>query len=225
VTPELPPSFAYDLAHLLGGGILVMSFALLYQRRLLGVINAYALQAVLLAAAAGWQAIAQDAPHLWATAGIALGFKAIAVPLALAEIVRRLNIHRTIETAVGIGTAMALGVGLVSLAVVLVLPVTAGAAATTREDLALALSVVLLGLLMMITRRNAVSQVVGFMSVENGLILAAIGVRGMPLIVEMSVALSVLVAFIIFGIFFFRIRERFDSLDTADLERHRGEAL
>jgi hydrogenase-4 component E len=144
--------------------------------------------------------------------------------LALAAIVRRLDIHRTIETAVGVGTAMTLGVGLVSLSVVLVLPVTASAAAITREDLAMALSVVLLGLLMMITRRNAVTQVIGFMSVENGLILAAIGVRGMPLIVEMSVALSVLVAFIIFGIFFFRIRERFDSLDTADLERHRGES-
>ena len=88
------------------------------------------------------------------------------------------------------------------------------AAALTREDLALALSVVLLGLLMMITRRNALTQVVGFMSLENGLILAAVSVAGMPLVVELSVAFLVMVAFIVFGVFFFRIRERFESLDV-----------
>lgn len=221
----LTPTLAYDIAHLLAGGVLVMSFAMLYQRRLFGVINVYALHALLLTAAAAWQAIVQDAPHLWVTAVIAFAVKAVAVPVALGAIVRRLRIHRSVETTVGVGAAMALGVALVSLSVVLVLPVTEGAAAITREDLALALSVVLLGLLMMITRRNAITQVIGFMSMENGLILAAVGVKGMPLIVEMSVALSVMVAFIIFGIFFFRIREQFDSLDTAQLEQHRGEAL
>jgi hydrogenase-4 component E len=103
--------------------------------------------------------------------------------------------------------------------------VTYASAALTRENLALALSVVLIGLLMMITRRNAVTQVVGFMSLENGLFLAAVGVSGMPLVVEMSVAFSVMVAFIIFGIFFFHIRERFDTLDTQSLEKHQGERL
>lgn len=221
----MPPNIAYDVAHLLAGGVLVMSFAMLYQRRLFGVINVYVLQALLLAAAAAWQAIVQDAPHLWVTALIAFAVKAILVPVAVTAIVRRLRIDRAVEATVGVGVAMALGVALVSLSVVLVLPVTEGAAAITREDLAFALSVVLLGLLMMITRRNAITQVLGFMSVENGLILAAVGVKGMPLIVEMSVALSVMAAFIIFGIFFFRIREQFDSLDTAQLERYRGEAL
>jgi len=221
---NIPTSLAYDMAHMLAGGVLVMSFAMLYQRRLVGVINVYVMQALLLAAAAAWQAIVQHAPHLWVTALIALAVKAILVPVAISAIVRRLRIDRAVEPTVGVGVAMVLGVALVSLSVVLVLPVTEGAAAITREDLAFALSVVLLGLLMMITRRNAITQVIGFMSVENGLILAAVGVKGMPLIVEMSVALSVMVAFIIFGIFFFRIREQFDSLDTAELEQHRGEA-
>jgi hydrogenase-4 component E len=119
---------------------------------------------------------------------------------------------------------MLAGVGLVALSIMLVFPVTAESAALTRENLALALSIVLLGLLMMITRRNAVTQVVGFMSLENGLVLAAVGVRGMPLVVEMSIAFSVLIAFIIFGMFFFRIRERFDTLDLAFLESFRGES-
>lgn len=214
---------SYDMAHLIGAVILMMSFGLLYQRRLTAVIRLYSFQAMVLALAAAWQAFVQDAPHLYASALIALLFKGIAVPFALNWLVRRLGIHRTVETALGIGPTMIAGVGLVALSIVLVLPVTASAAAMTRENLALAMSVVLLGLLMMITRRNAVTQVVGFMSLENGLILAAVGARGMPLVVEISIAFSVLVAMALFGIFFFRIRERFDSLDIAYLETFRGE--
>ena len=92
-----------------------------------------------------------------------------------------------------------------------------------REDLAFALAVILLGLLMMITRRNAVTQIVGFMSLENGLVLAATGAKGMPLVVEFSTAFSILIAFIVFGIFIFRIRERFDTVDVSALDQFRGE--
>ena len=106
---------------------------------------------------------------------------------------------------------------------VVMLKAAAGADPLAREDLAFALSVVLLGLLMMVTRRNAVSQIVGFMSLENGLILAATGAKGMPLVVEISVAFSVLVAFIVIGVFLFRIRERFDSVDVQALDEFRGE--
>jgi len=106
---------------------------------------------------------------------------------------------------------------------VVMLGVTSESDPLAREDLALALSVILLGLLMMVSRRNAVTQVIGFMSIENGLILAAAGAKGMPLIVEISVAFSILVAFIVIGIFLFRIRERFDTVDVQALDRFRGE--
>jgi len=76
---------------------------------------------------------------------------------------------------------------------------------------------------MMVTRRNAVTQIVGFMSIENGLILAATAAKGMPFVVEISVAFSVLVAFIVIGVFLFRIRERFDSVDVGVLDEYRGE--
>ena len=118
---------------------------------------------------------------------------------------------------------MLAGMGLVSLSIVLMLRLTEVADAFAREDLAFSLSVLLLGLLMMITRRNAVSQVVGFMSLENGLILAATGAKGMPLVVEISVAFSVLIAFIVIGVFLFRIRERFDSVDITALDDFRGD--
>jgi hydrogenase-4 component E len=218
-------STSYDMAHVLDSGILVMSFAFLYQRRLFSVIRIDVIQALLLAAAAAWQAYAQAAPHLYITAAIALIFKATIIPIALHRIIVYLKIHRTIETVIGIGPTLIVGVALVALSILLVLPVTTSSGALTRESLAIALSIVLLGLLMMITRRNAVSQVVGFMSLENGLILAAVGVKGMPLVVELSAAFSVMVAFIIFGIFFFHIRERFDTLDVHDMEKFRGERL
>lgn len=214
----------YDAAHLLGAVVLLMSFALLYQRRLFSLLNVFAAQALALAAAAAWQGYIHGSPHLYVTALLTLGLKAILIPVALHRIIVKLNIQRAIEPALSVGLTMLAGVSLVTLSILLVMPVTENATALTREDLALSLSVVLLGLLMMISRRNAVSQVVGFMSIENGLILAAVGVAGMPLVVEMSIAFSVMVAFIVFGIFLFHIRERFDTLDMQKIESFRGES-
>ena len=213
----------FDIAHFLAGGLVLVSFMLLYQDRLYALLNTFALQAFVLALSVAWQALIQDAPHLYVTAGIALIFKAIFIPVVLHRIIQRLGIHREIETVVGVSATMIAGIGLVALSMVVMLKVTAAADALAREDLAFALSVVLLGLLMMITRRNAVSQVVGFMSLENGLVLAATGAKGMPLVVEISVAFSILIAFIVIGIFLFRIRERFDTVDSQALDRFRGD--
>ncbi|OAF16356.1 hydrogenase-4 component E [Bradyrhizobium centrolobii] len=216
-------SLQFDIAHLLAGSLVLASFMMLYQDRLYALLNVYAVHAGVLALSVAWQAYVQQAPHLYVTALIALVFKAVIIPVALHRIIKRLGIHREIESVIGIGLTMMAGIGLVALSMVVMLRVTPGADALAREDLAFALSVVLLGLLIMVTRRNAVSQVVGFMSLENGLVLAATGAKGMPLVVEISVAFSVLIAFIVIGIFLFRIRERFDSVDVQALDRFRGE--
>ena len=213
----------FDTAHLLAGGLVLVSFMMLYQDRLYALLNLFALHALVLTLSVAWQAYVQDAPHLYVTAAIALIFKAIIIPVALHRIIRRLGIHREIETAVGVGLTMLAGIGLVALSMAVMLQVTSDVDPLAREDLAFALSVLLLGLLMMVTRRNAVSQVVGFMSLENGLVLAATGAKGMPLVVEISVAFSILIAFIVIGIFLFRIRERFDSVDVSALDDFRGE--
>ena len=213
----------YDVAHLFGGGMLLLSFMLLYQRRVAAVINALAIQGTILACAAAWQGLIQGAPQLYLTALIAFAAKAVLIPLALRMLIRRLDMDRTVDTAMGIGPSLVAGVALVALAILVLLPVTTGAQAITREDLALALSVVLLGMLMMITRRNAILQVVGLMSMENGLILAAVGVTGMPLVVELSTAALVMVVLVVGGVFVFQIRERFDSVDVSLLDPHRGE--
>jgi hydrogenase-4 component E len=216
-------SLSFDIAHLLAGSMLVLSFLLLYQDRITAVLNVFALQAIALALSVAWQSLVQEAPHLIVTAVLALLVKGFVIPTALHRVVRRLEIHREVEQVIGSGPTMLTGLFLVALSILLVQPMKESVSMLTREDLAFALAVILLGMLMMITRRNAVTQIVGFMSLENGLVLAATGAKGMPLVVEFSVAFSILIAFIVFGVFVFRIRERFDTVDVGALDRFRGE--
>jgi hydrogenase-4 component E len=213
----------FDITHMLAGSMLLVSFVLLYQDRMFSLLNIYTVHALVLAAAAAWQGFVQQAPHLYATAVIALVFKAIAIPLTLRWLIVKLAIHREIEKVVGSGISVIAGFFLTALSITVMMKASGGTDPMTREDLSFALAVVLIGLLMMAGRRNAISQVVGFMSMENGLILAAVGAKGMPLVVEISVAFSVLVALIVIGIFLFRIRERFDVVDIRGLEKSGGE--
>ncbi|WP_298281542.1 hydrogenase-4 component E [Acidocella sp.] len=212
-------SLTFSLAHLMGGVILLAAFSLLSQRRLAAMITLYQVQALVLSAAAFWQGYAQGEVNLYLTGLITLIIKAIILPLSLREIVLRFNLMRAVETAMPVAVSMILGVALIGVAVLVVLPTTPGNVSLTREDLAIALSVVLLGLLMMTTRRGALAQIIGFLSTENGLVLAAIGMPGMPFVAEFSVALLVLLAFLVVGVFLFRIREHFDSLDLSGLEQ------
>src|SRR6185437_8266584 len=204
-------------------GLVLISLLMLFQDRLTALINVFAAQAATLALSVAWQAHVQAAPHLYITAAIAMFLKALLIPMALHRIIKRLGIHREIDEAAGVGPTMLAGVALVALSLLVMLRPTEAADRLAREDLAFALSVVLLGLLMMVTRRNAVGLVVGFMSLENGLVLAATGAKGMPLVVEISIAFSILIAFIVIGIFLFRIRERFDTVDVQALDRFRGD--
>jgi len=208
----------YPLAHALGGLMLLCAFSLLSQRRLAAMISIYQIEAIVLTLAAFWQGFAQHATELYLTGVITLVIKAIIAPIALRRIVQRFAMIRAVETAMPVGLSMILGVGLIGVAVLVVLPTTMNSVTLTREDLAISLSIVLLGLLVMTTRRNALSQVIGFLSTENGLVLAAIGMPGMPFVAELSVALLVLVAFLVVGVFVFRVREHFDTLDLTGIE-------
>lgn len=210
---------SFDVSHMLAGLLVLLSFLLLYQTRLYALLNVFALQAFVLALSVAWQAYVQDAPHLYVTAAIAFVFKAAVIPVSLHRIIARLGIDREVENVVGIGPTMLAGLALVALSVVLMMRYASAEDALAREDFAFALSVLLLGLLMMVTRRNAVSMVVGFMSLENGLILAAAGAKGMPLVVEVAVAFSVLVALIVIGVFLFRLQDNFSSVDGRELDR------
>ena len=211
----------YDVAHVIGGAMLLCSFLLLSRRRMGGVIGLLAVQGLLLAAAAAWQGWAQGAPHLYASAGIALIAKGIAIPWALRTAVRRIG--DAPEEALGPMPALLAGGALLALAILVALPVSTGSRVLTREDLAVALAILLLGLLMMCTRRHALAQAAGLLSMENGLMLAAVGAAGMPLVVELSAAGLVLVVAALAGLFGLRMREHVDSLDTGVLDSHRGD--
>jgi len=162
---------AYEISHLLAGVMLVASFALLYQQRIAAVLNAFAAQSITLALAVAWAAWSENRPDLFITAAIAFSLKGVVIPLALRRTVERLGIHREVEKVVGVGVALVVGLALIGLSQALVVKVAQGTTGLARDELALALAIVLLGFLMMIVRRNAVTQVVGFMSMENGLMV------------------------------------------------------
>jgi hydrogenase-4 component E len=158
--------------------------------------------------------------HLYWSAGVTLVLKVFLLPWILHRLIRRLNVKWDVETLINIPTTMLAGIVLVILAFNLAAPISQLAGTVTRATLGIALASVLLSFLMMITRSKAVPQVVGFLSMENGLFFAATAaVYGMPMVVELGIALDVLVAVLILGVFMFQIRERFDSVDTRHLEK------
>lgn len=209
-----------QLINLCAAGLLLLAFAMLSQRRILSLINLFAAQGVVLFLATALVAALTGQHHLYWSAGLTLVLKVLLLPWILHRLIRRLNVKWDVETLINIPTTLLIGILLVILAFNLAAPISQLAGTVTRSTLGIALACVLLSFLMMITRSKAVPQVVGFLSMENGLFFAATAtVYGMPMVVELGVALDVLVAAFILGVFIFQIRERFDSLDTRQLER------
>lgn len=209
-----------QLINLLAAVLLLLAFAMLSQRRILSLINLFAAQGVVLFLATALVAALTGQSHLYWSAGVTLLLKVLLLPWILHRLIRRLNVKWDVETLLNIPTTMLVGIVLVILAFNLAAPISQIAGTVTRSTLGIAMACVLLSFLMMITRSKAVPQVVGFLSMENGLFFAATAaVYGMPMVVELGVALDVLVASLILGVFLFQIRERFDSVDTRHLEK------
>jgi len=216
MTIPLPLQFINLLAALL----LLIAFAMLAQRRILSLINLFAWQGFVLALSTFVVAYTTSQHHLYYSAGLTLLLKVLVLPWLLHRLIRRLNVRWDVETLLNIPTTMLAGLALVIFAFNLAAPISQLAQGITRGLIGIALACVLLSLLMMLTRRKAVSQVVAFLSLENGLFFAATSAtQGMPLVVELGIALDVLVATFIFGIFFFQLRETFDSLDISHMEK------
>ncbi len=204
--------------------LLLIVFAMLTQRRILSLIKLFAWQGALLVLSTFIVAYSTAQHHLYYSAGLTLLLKVLLLPWLLQRLINKLNVRWDVETLINIPTTMLVGIVLVIFAFNLAAPISQLAEGITRGLIGIALASVLLSLLMMLTRRKAVSQVVAFLSLENGLFFAATSAtQGMPLVVELGIALDVLVATFIFGIFFFRIRETFDSLDISHMERLKGD--
>ena len=209
-----------QLINLFAAVILLLAFAMLAQRRVLQLIDLFALQGFTLFLSTLVVAVKTGQHHLYWSAGLTLLLKALLLPWILHRLVRKLQIKGEVEPLINIPTTMLVGIGLVIIAFNVALPISQLSHTITRGTLGIALAVVMLAFLMMITRRKAITQVVGFLSMENGLFLAATSATyGMPMVVELGIALDVLVGAIILGVFFFQIRDQFDSLDIHHMER------
>ena len=209
-----------QLVNVLAAFLLLLAFAMLSQRRVLTLIKLLAWQGAALALSTGIVAWSTGQTHLYWSALLTVLLKVIFIPWVLHQLIDRLYVRWDIETLINIPTTMLIGIGLVIFAFALATPISQMASTLTRSTLGIALASVLLSFLMMIVRRKAVPQVIGFLAMENGLFFAATSATyGMPLVVELGVALDVLVGTFIFGIFFFHIREQFDSLDIRHMEK------
>jgi len=211
--------YALQFVDFLSALLLLIVFAMLAQRRILSLINLFAWQGALLTVSTCVVAYSTHQHHLYYSAALTLVLKVLLLPWLLHRLIQKLNVKWDVETLINIPSTMLVGIGIVIFAFNLAAPITEMAEGLTRGLIGIALASVLMSLMMMMTRRKAVSQVVAFLSLENSLFFAATSAtQGMPLVVEFGIALDVMVASFIFGIFFFQIRETFDSLDITNME-------
>ena len=219
----MPPIPLYaQLINLFAALLLLLAFAMLAQRRVWSLITLFAAQGLALALSTAIVAWGTGQAHLYWSAGLTLALKVMLLPWLLRRLITQLDVKWDVEQLINIPTTMLIGIVLVVFAFNLALPISQLAITVTRATLGIAMACVMLSFLMMITRRKAIPQVVGFLSMENGLFFAATSATyGMPMVVELGIALDVLVGMLILGVFFFQIREQFDSLDLKHMERLR----
>lgn len=220
----LKPLLIAQILRLLAAALLLLSFAMLSRRRTQRLITLYAWQGTILFFSTLLVAWDAGLTELYYSAALTLAIKVIALPWILHRLIQRLGAQWDSEPLVNIPTTMLVGLVLVIFSFGLAEPISMLATTITRHTIGIALAVILLSFLMMITRRKAVTQVIGFLAMENGLFFAATSAtNGMPMVIELGIALDLLVAVFILGIFFFQIREQFDSLDLHHLEKLRGD--
>ncbi len=218
------PNLASQINSLLAAMILLTAFAMLVQRRMYALLHLFAWQGLFLSVSTAIVGFVAKTHHLYISSLLTLAIKVVLLPYILHKLIQKLHIHKEVESVVNVPATMLMGIALVIFSYHLTSPIRELSTLITKSTLAVALATVLLGLLMMITRRHAVTQIIGFLAVENGLFFAATSATyGMPLVVELGVALDLLIAAFIFGIFFFHINTTFDSLDVDQMARLKEE--
>ena len=217
-------AFSSQIINLCAAVMLLLGFAMLAQRRILSLINLFMMQGIVLTVSTLVVAHATGQGHLYGSAALTLTLKVVALPWILHRLIRRLSVKWDVETILKIPTTMLFGIALVVVAFNVAQPISQLSGAITRATVGIALACILLSFLMMITRSKAVPQVIAFLAMENGLFFAATSATyGMPMVVELGIALDVMVGMVIFGVFFFQIRQQFDSLDIRLMERIKEE--
>ncbi|MBI3621141.1 MAG: hydrogenase [Nitrospirae bacterium] len=215
---SLHPDLGSQLINLCSMLLLLTTFAIVAQRRLSACVDLFALQSLFLAVTAAVVAWFTDSPHIYIAALLTIAIKTVTIPMILKKVIERVNVKREIEFVINIPPSLLICGALVILAFSVTEPIAKLGFLLTRDSLAIALAIVLIGFFMMIARKKAVTQIVGFLMMENGLFLGATAsAYGMPLIVELGVFFDVLVAALIIGVYTHRLQDTFDSVDTTKL--------
>ncbi|HVC33381.1 MAG TPA: hydrogenase [Chloroflexota bacterium] len=221
--PVHAPSVASQILQILGVGLVLTAFWMLAARRLADYLNAYAAQSIAVALVAAVVGAFTGRLELYAVAVLTILVKVVAITGILRSVARRLPIQREVRPSLNLPTSLLIGVGLVLLAFLTSPSVVAPGTFLNEPPLAVSLTLVLMGLFLISSRRHVLAQVVGLLTIENGLFSGAIAIAyGMPFIVEFGILFDVLVAVIVLGLLVTMIQHHIVTADTAELRRLRG---
>ena len=206
----------------LGALLLFTTILILAASQVYRAIYAVAAQSLFIAIAGAVLATATGNRDLWVIAGITLVVKATLLPWVLHWVVHRMNVRREIEPVIPIAATLALAVAIIVVAFQLSASLGPVRQAITGNALPVGIALTLLGVLVMATRKTALTQMVGLFASENGIFFTAMAVtQGMPLIIEIGVILDVILAALVMTIMVLRVRSTVDA-DIADLDRLKG---
>ncbi|WP_424359554.1 NADH-quinone oxidoreductase subunit K [Methanocella sp. MCL-LM] len=202
--------------------IFLTTFVIVAHTRLHPWVNTYAIQSLALGLLGAAVAYFTNSPHIYLVAALTIVIKAFVIPRFLEYTMNRINVNKEVEMMLNVPASLLVAGGLAIISYFITEPIIAHGSAITKNCLAISIAVVLIGFFIMISRRKAITQIMGLMVMENGLFLAAISTSyGMPLIVELGVFFDILVGVLIMGIFAFQINRTFDTVDTGILRRLR----
>jgi hydrogenase-4 component E len=215
---------SHDLVILLASGMLVTAYLMVGQKALFTSIRLYSLQSILLGGVAIVMGVAFGRTHLFASAALTIVLKGVVIPIVLMRVIDRVGIHREIEPILNVPSSLLICLGLTVVGYRVSTGLTEDAQGAAHHVIGVSLSMLLMGLFLMVTRRKAVTQILALLTVENAVFLVALGAagRGMPLVVELGISFDVLVAVVVLGILVRRIVDRFESMDVSRLSKLKG---
>lgn len=212
-----------DLVVLFAAGMLVTAYLMVGQKALFTAIRLYSLQSLLLGGVAIVMGIAEGRWHLFVSAALTIALKGIVIPWFLMRVIDRIGIHREIEPILNVPSSLLICLGLTVVGYRVSTGLAEGADGAAHHVIGVSLSMLLMGLFLMVTRRKAVTQILALLTVENAVFLVALGATtGMPLIVELGISFDVVMAVLVLGVLVHRIVERFESMDVSQLSKLKG---
>ena len=212
-----------DILMLSAAGMLVTAYLMVGQKALFTTIRLFAVQSLFLAVVAATIAISEPRHELFVMAGLTLVLKALLIPWFLMRVIDRIGIHREIEPFLNVPASLLVCLGLTVVGYRVSTGFPEGARGVSHHLIGVALSLLLIGLFLMVTRKKAITQILALLTVENAVFLVAVGVTsGMPFVVELGISFDVILAVLILGVLVHRIVDRFESMDVSRLSKLKG---